>query len=186
MNGIQFWKGAVARARQQSVHKAGLAAEQRPQPSERCRGKAAGTLCPNSRAGQSESLPEIPARSVQQPRNMSPLPALPELFKGGFSQSLVISRERTTKKKNTRGSKHPSSLRTALKRALSPAPFTCFCVCQVPGRTHSRRQAPSRQSRAAARRGGASPPGGHARLGVSRTGSRRARFPGQSAPRPGA
>lgn len=105
---------------------------------------------------------------------------LQELFKNGFSQSLVNSRER---KKNTRGSKHPNNLRTTLKRVLSSAPFTCFCMCQVLGCTQSRHQTLSRQSRAppalpgwcvSPRRACTPPSIPHGLL----TGSRRAHFPG--------
>lgn len=136
---------------------ADLAVEQRPQPLEQSWKKVTGTLCLNSCASPpacwtkppgNKRLPEIPARLVQQPRNMSLLSVLQccESYSGMDFLKVLSFQERG--KKNTRGSKHPNSLRTTLKRVLSSAPFTCFCMCQVPGCTPSRHQTLSQQSRA--------------------------------------
>lgn len=74
--------------------------EQRPQPSEQSwkKGQARCVLipvAPHSSLDKAARLPEIPAGRFGQLGNLSRLPAdlLPQLFKDGFSQSLVISGE---------------------------------------------------------------------------------------------
>lgn len=154
---------------------ADLAVEQKPRPLEQSWKKAARCVliplclpaaCRTKPPG-SERLPEIPARSVQQPRNMSLLcaAALRQLFKDGFSQSLVISRERGKKYPWVKASKQPENY-------SERSPFLCpfHVLLHVP-----RVPPPAPPGWSVSPRRARTPPSiPHGLL----TGSRRTRFPG--------
>lgn len=126
---------------------ANLAVEQKLRPLEQSWKKAARCvlipLCLPAACGTkppgSERLPEIPARSVQQPRNMSLLcaAALRQLFKDGFSQSLVISREREKKYPWVKASKQPENY-------SERSPFLCpfHVLLHVPSTRARSKQTP--------------------------------------------
>lgn len=110
--------------------------EQRPQPSEQSwkKGQARCVLipvAPHSSLDKAARLPEIPAGRFGQLGNLSRLPAdlLPQLFKDGFSQSLVISGE-GKKIPVGRAAKQPGNL--SGRAALGPFGECGECPEQIP------------------------------------------------------